>query len=186
MAKRKAINHTLECCKCHTAPRSGNTAYCKSCNNSYSNSYNRRNPDKVKQYSKKSQSKRAVRQWELVVAYLRSHPCMDCGESNIVLLEFDHVRGIKKCSIGSLINGSQADKTILDEIAKCDVVCVKCHRLRTVRRAIENPATTNGRRWSGGRYAHLTPEELIAVGVQISVSPDISQDVPALEPLPNP
>src|SRR6266404_3855157 len=87
LAKRKSINNMLECCKCHAAPRSGNTAYCKKCNNSYANSYNHRNPDKVKQHSKKSHSRRSVRQWGFVVAYLRAHPCMDCGETNIVLLE---------------------------------------------------------------------------------------------------
>lgn len=164
------------CCKCRTSPRRGRSFYCTDCNTAVSRSWQKRNPDKVKQYTEKAKNKRKARQWLIVVEYLRSHPCVDCGEVNIVLLEFDHVRGVKKCSVGSLINGSQADKAILGEIAKCDVVCVRCHRYRTVRRAIGDPGS-NGR-WSGGRYAHLTPTELMAVQRGIVAALDISRDEP--------
>lgn len=68
------------------------------------------------------------RRW--AAEYLRSHPCVDCGETDIVVLEFDHVRGKKK-NLNLMIHGTYSIKTIQAEIDKCDVVCVNCHRVRT-------------------------------------------------------
>jgi predicted transcriptional regulator len=67
-------------------------------------------------------------------AYLRVHPCVDCGESDPTVLEFDHI-GPKRADIAVLV----ADGTVLprldEEMAVCDVVCAKCHRRRTGSRA---------------------------------------------------
>ena len=68
-----------------------------------------------------------------LVAYLAEHPCVDCGESDPVVLEFDH-RGDKSFTIGRSFRYLRWE-TILAEIAKCDVVCANCHRRRTARRA---------------------------------------------------
>ena len=64
--------------------------------------------------------------------YLLTHPCVDCGEKDWVVLEFDHVLGIKKAGIAQMIRFSW-DK-ILKEIAKCEVVCANCHKKRTYSR----------------------------------------------------
>ena len=78
--------------------------------------------------------KRAVvtERTEYLVAYLRSGPCVDCGESDPVVLEFDHLRE-KKFSISAGLQGRNW-QSVLDEIAKCEVVCANCHRRRTARR----------------------------------------------------
>jgi len=62
--------------------------------------------------------------------YLASHPCVDCGCDDIRVLEFDHVRG-KSASITNLLKNTAPWKTIEAEIAKCEVRCVNCHRIRT-------------------------------------------------------
>lgn len=67
-----------------------------------------------------------------VVDYLQTHPCIDCGESDPVVLEFDHRNGSNKLfAIGAVLNKGFAIKTIMNEIEKCDVRCANCHRRRT-------------------------------------------------------
>lgn len=56
--------------------------------------------------------------------------CADCGYSqHAVALDFDHVRGEKVAGVGAMVSWSC--EAILAEIAKCDVVCANCHRVRT-------------------------------------------------------
>jgi hypothetical protein len=82
-----------------------------------------------------------------IVDYLRTHPCVDCGQSDVMVLEFDHLRD-KSFGISWGL-GEKSWAQILLEIAKCEVVCANCHRRRTALRAgfrralilgIENPA----------------------------------------------
>ncbi|MEY2474261.1 MAG: hypothetical protein QOK28_3590 [Actinomycetota bacterium] len=64
-----------------------------------------------------------------IVEYLSTHPCVDCGEADPLVLEFDHRRD-KEFTIGrDWINRSWAD--VLAEIEKCEVRCANCHRRRT-------------------------------------------------------
>lgn len=65
--------------------------------------------------------------------YLIEHPCVDCGETDPQVLEFDHVRGIKKYVITALISAGLNYERIKAEIAKCDVRCANCHRRKTYR-----------------------------------------------------
>ena len=64
--------------------------------------------------------------------YLLAHPCVECGENDPVLLDFDHLDPkTKKQQISRMMFYSWA--TIEKEIAKCRVLCVKCHRRKTAR-----------------------------------------------------
>jgi hypothetical protein len=49
------------------------------------------------------------------------------------VLDFDHRPGTKKL-FGVATGFRFGVQTLLDEIAKCDVVCANCHRMRHVRR----------------------------------------------------
>jgi hypothetical protein len=64
-----------------------------------------------------------------IISYLEKNPCVDCGESNIVVLQFDHVRDKKYKEIGRMRSSAWA--TIEKEIAKCDVRCANCHLKKT-------------------------------------------------------
>ena len=70
----------------------------------------------------------------LLHAYLREHPCVDCGEADITLLEFDHANPTDKVREVSRLVGNTSWSRVLEEIAKCDVRCVNCHRRRTAER----------------------------------------------------
>ena len=67
--------------------------------------------------------------------FLRTHPCTDCGEADPAVLDFDHA-GDKLLCIGGDISSS-AWGSVLEEIAKCDVVCANCHAERTHQRHAE-------------------------------------------------
>lgn len=66
------------------------------------------------------------------VAALKERPCMDCGGSfPSYVMDFDHRDPTEKvANIARLIVGGSW-KRIQDEIAKCDLVCANCHRIRT-------------------------------------------------------
>ncbi len=80
------------------------------------------------------QRKRAVAEERAsaLVALFRHHPCVDCGESDPLALEFDHL-GEKSFNIAKGLRDHSWD-TVLAEIRKCEVVCANCHRRRTARR----------------------------------------------------
>lgn len=67
-------------------------------------------------------------------AYLSSHPCVDCGQTDVRILEFDHVRGNKSESISTLLQHSVPWQKVEAEIAKCEVRCTNCHRIKTSER----------------------------------------------------
>jgi len=65
---------------------------------------------------------------------LKAGPCMDCGGTfPTECMDWDHVRGEKTTNVAKLNDCSLAK--VMDEIAKCDLVCANCHRIRTRRRA---------------------------------------------------
>jgi len=67
---------------------------------------------------------------EKLWAYLLDHPCVDCGNSDPRVLEFDHKDDVVKSrEVTTMFNWSW--KSISDEIKKCDVRCANCHRIRT-------------------------------------------------------
>lgn len=68
---------------------------------------------------------------EFVAEYLATHPCIDCGESDPVVLEFDHREpGAKVDEVSRLIHNNTLT-AVQAEIEKCDVRCGNCHRIRT-------------------------------------------------------
>ena len=68
---------------------------------------------------------------EYVWQYLSTHPCVECGESNPVVLEFHHRQG-KDRAVSEMVTGGYPISTIQSEIDKCDVLCANCHRKRTM------------------------------------------------------
>lgn len=69
----------------------------------------------------------------LALAYKLAYPCVDCGEDDPIVLEFDHRDPSRKTrDVSWLVKQPRSLKTILDEIEKCNVRCANCHRRRTL------------------------------------------------------
>ena len=61
--------------------------------------------------------------------YLKKHPCVDCGEKNPIVLEFDHLRD-KLIEVSRLVQYTSINK-VQSEIEKCEIRCANCHRRKT-------------------------------------------------------
>src|SRR5690606_20880545 len=61
----------------------------------------------------------------VVEEYLRVHHCVDCGNTDLHVKEFDHVRGTK---LFNLTDGwTKSIEAVSAEMEKCEVRCVNCH-----------------------------------------------------------
>jgi hypothetical protein len=121
----------------------GFQAWCRTCRNEFRSLYGKANRDKLNAQHKEwlrphggSASYRHGLYSERLTALdvLKDFPCLDCGERfPPIAMDFDHVRGEKTKSISYLVRNSTWE-AVLKEIAKCDLVCANCHRVRTSER----------------------------------------------------
>ncbi len=56
---------------------------------------------------------------------------MNCGESDPIVLEFDHRDRIEKSECISILILNSSWKRVELEIQKCDVLCANCHRRKS-------------------------------------------------------
>ena len=106
-------------------------SYCRICSNKISCTHYKENPQPYKERSKAFRNEVRASNRLLLSEYLRTHPCVDCGESDPIVLQFDHVKGQKKKTISEMKNTSYSWETIEEEIDKCEVRCANCHTRRT-------------------------------------------------------
>lgn len=109
-------------------------SYCLPCGRDASKNHYRNN---VQYYVRKAHVRRKEFSDELngkLYDYLEQHPCVDCGENDPVVLEFDHVRGEKSYNVSAMGWLFTSWKSLLREIAKCEVRCANCHRRKTAER----------------------------------------------------
>lgn len=75
------------------------------------------------------QNRRSKRKF--IIDLLKKSKCIDCGNADWRVLEFDHLnRATKKFNIAGSTEFSI--ETIKKEIDKCEIVCANCHRIRTI------------------------------------------------------
>jgi hypothetical protein len=112
-----------------TSGKDGYQSYCKTCVNIYYKNYYTNNPEEKKRIIRNVKKKRVKMRLEIQKA--KSVPCADCQVSYpYYVMDFDHVRGTKKFDVGTATS-TKTMKALSEEIAKCEVVCANCHRMRT-------------------------------------------------------
>jgi hypothetical protein len=73
-----------------------------------------------------------IKKKRFIKNFLKKHPCVDCGNNDFRVLDFDHVKGIKLDCVSRLVNiHGRSLVTIIKEIGKCEVRCANCHRIKT-------------------------------------------------------
>lgn len=93
--------------------------------------YYEQNKDKYRESSKKA--RRTLRE---KVAELKKSPCVDCGGTfHPCAMQFDHIGTDKVANVGRM-KCSNGIRTVLEEIAKCELVCANCHSVRSLKRSL--------------------------------------------------
>ena len=71
------------------------------------------------------------RNFLFLLDHLRKAACVDCGEQDPVVLDFDHV-GAKRAGVVQLAGREVAIAVLEREIGECEIRCANCHRRRTI------------------------------------------------------
>ena len=106
--------------------------HCKNCSRKYIREHYKNNLRYYIEKAKKRNIDVAQRCHEYIGLYLSSHPCVDCGEKDILVLEFDHKNKTEKeIDISKTIRQGFPVKKLIKEISKCEIRCANCHRRKT-------------------------------------------------------
>jgi hypothetical protein len=108
-------------------------SYCRRCRAEYKQEHYAANRARYIAAALRRSRRIARERAEYLVKFFRTRPCSDCGETDPLVLEFDHLRD-KSFNIAKGLRDHSWD-AVLAEIDKCDVVCANCHRRRTALRA---------------------------------------------------
>lgn len=104
--------------------------YCKNCISEFHKDHYKKHKSDYYKRSLKNNSRYRLRNLQYTVDYLKQHPCIDCGETDPMALEFDH-RSDKDYNISNMY--TRSIENIKKEIAKCDVRCANCHKRKTAK-----------------------------------------------------
>jgi hypothetical protein len=110
----------------------GHQTYCLPCNRAHSREYYAAN--KESQKSKILERNRRYRKElrEFIKQIKEDAPCLDCGvRYPWYVMDFDHVLGDKYMEVSAMVANLYSKEKILKEIAKCELICSNCHRIRT-------------------------------------------------------
>ena len=107
-------------------------SFCRPCRSAYGKEHYAANRQRYIDQARTQKDKLRLERTLYLIEYFATHPCLDCGEKDPIVLEFDHVRD-KAFAIGPKLC-TKNWRSILSEIDKCEVVCANCHRRRTARR----------------------------------------------------
>lgn len=104
--------------------------WCKACRKEYDREYHKKRWASGKK--KLEIDERKQRNREFLWDYLSKNPCAHCGEEEIILLQFDHLRD-KKYNVSEMVSRGHSIEAIKNEIAKCQVLCAHCHIRKTAK-----------------------------------------------------
>ena len=156
--------------------RGGRDSYCRPCRRVYGRAhYQAHRRRYIEKAGQRRRLRRRVRA-EFFIEYFASHPCVDCGETDPVVLEFDHI-GEKEFDVAYGFERFGWER-ILREMAKCEVVCANCHRRRTCRRAGSWRAVLTGLVDEAGGGSRTRAESLEGSSAAVTPRP---QTRPSLE-----
>jgi hypothetical protein len=107
----------------------GLQTHCRDCNKERSHNHYINN--KQKYLDRNHERQLLLRKYTMDVQ--RERGCIDCGENDPIVLEFDHIGNDKIMNISEMVHRGKSLSVINKEIAKCEVRCANCHRRKTAK-----------------------------------------------------
>jgi hypothetical protein len=107
------------------------SSYCRQCQRIYCRAHYLRNAALHKSRRMANTKRYRQRNREVMIRYLNHHPCVTCGNDDILVLDFDHAPGTKAADVSILVSRGASWERIEREMAKCVVRCANCHRRKT-------------------------------------------------------
>lgn len=119
------------CKKCGGENKTKTQDWCTSCKREYDREYYTEE-ERKKQIARVRERKKQIARWAQT---LKDEPCTDCGQKyHFAAMQWDHLPGCNKVGNLAKLIQSGSKKAILEEVAKCELVCANCHAIRTWRR----------------------------------------------------
>ena len=114
-------------------PRGTRSSYCRDCCRIYGREHYRLNRSAYLEKARKRRMRYRSACQLYAYDYLIAHPCVDCGESDPVVLDFDHIDRAQKTREVAWFIRRQDLAGLAAEIEKCEVRCANDHRRKTAR-----------------------------------------------------
>lgn len=124
------LEKSLDCFSKKNRNKDGLQIECKDCHSVYLKTHYQNNKEYYKTKAVESKAPKRIENLQFTINYLKEHPCVDCGESDPIVLEFDHLRDKYK-GVSNLVTSGASLNLIKQEIEKCEVRCCNCHRRKT-------------------------------------------------------
>ena len=135
----KSIFRTHKICRCCKKEKlifefPKKSTLCKCCTKTYNQKWygKEENKQKTKRKVNISKEKQKEKLQQYVYNYLLKHPCTDCGNSDPLVLQFDHLKD-KRSTIAKLVANVVSLDSLKKEIEKCEIRCANCHILKTAK-----------------------------------------------------
>ena len=133
---------TRVCARCHSEKpveafpikdkaRGTRRSYCLPCRSDYGKQHYQANKPYYLAKNVRARVEHRKTNRDIAYEYLVTHACVDCGEADPVVLDFDHIDPTTKLFCVGTMLSREATPAIVREMAKCVVRCANCHRMRT-------------------------------------------------------
>jgi len=103
---------------------------CRECQHGHGKKYYQNHIEEEKERTRRRRVTAREEARDFVYSYLSTHFCVDCGETDPRVLEFDHIHG-KAANVATLISEGASIERLRIEISLCVVRCANCHRKKT-------------------------------------------------------
>ena len=121
---------TMKPCGRCSALHGGQHSWCKPCRAEYDKENYQKNRERRREQTKYLRQSNVRKLHE----YKEAHPCADCGNHfPAVCMDFDHTGSDKEANVADLVTRRSWER-LQEELAKCELVCANCHRIRTALR----------------------------------------------------